>query len=417
MSPTVRWIIALAVVLLLANLLTVGLKTRSTEEGSADWSTYRYGAQGAAAPYGTLKRLGVDVRRLRDSSTRIPEDCAQLWMLYPTSPLAYDDLSALRNWVFEGGQLVVSYDFLVYTSIFAAQLMRQGEGEIGGPFPELAQVAPPMPSAFTSGLTGGIVNLEPGAYGTPLRREGVFEGVNLLYSPTGQGLSLESAEEWLPLATAQGSTLVAGRRLGSGHIVFLGDPDMLSNRNITRADNMLLVYNLASLAGGPVYFDEHHHGFTERPASVIGLVRRSRGAIGAHMAAVGALCVILAVCWRFGRPVDPRPRPRREASEYVESLARLYQRAGAREAALKALYDAARRRLAGSARRPVALEDEQLARLGAARVGMAPDEVVRVLSAARQALETGCPADSQLLVLGRELARLSGLAGRARPKR
>jgi hypothetical protein len=82
-----------------------------------------------------------------------------------------------------------------------------------------------------------------------------------------------------------------------------------------------------------------------------------RGAAGpARRLQVAALVVLAAysASRRFGLP-QPLPEPQRVSSEYVASLADLYRRAGAGDAALEGVYRSFRRdlcRAAGSRSTP-----------------------------------------------------------------
>ncbi len=405
MSRSTRWLLALLLVFVVANAVPVVLNAGTKAQQTADWSTFRRGGQGAGALYGLLERLGHPVARNQDVLTKLPADCAQLWVLYPTTPLAHEELSALESWVYEGGQLVCSWDFLVYANMFAAQMMRGDSAD--SPFPMLAEARPSPPELNLSGL-GILPGKRPGVYASPGLREGLLEEVRLLHFPEGRGLA--DYKGWTPLVKAQGEVLVAAAPVGEGWVLFLADSGLLGNAAIGEHDNAVFASNIAAMAPGRIYFDEHHHGFSGRPRSVLALVRESRGGPAAAVVALGLLFMVVAVGWRFGRAQEPPAAVRRSSLEYVHSLAGLYRHAGARQIAVRALYESVRRRAVGSARTGE-LSNTQLAQLAASQSGLAPHEVEALLADARAGLETGCASDIELLRMARGLARLGRRGG------
>ncbi len=105
MSSTWRAVLILSLVLVGLNLVIVALQSTNQAQESPDYSTYRTGAEGCQALFGALARLGFDVRRHERDLTEIPEDCGQLWVLFPTAGMSYEELQSLRDWVADGGQL------------------------------------------------------------------------------------------------------------------------------------------------------------------------------------------------------------------------------------------------------------------------------------------------------------------------
>lgn len=407
MNRAGQWLLALLIVFIGVNAVIWPMLQETATQRTADWSTYRRGGQGTAALYAILTRVGIPVGQLRAPMTELPEDCRQLWILQPTEPVGYDELVALRDWVSGGGQLVASWDFFAHTQMTMRDAINKQMGN-ETTFPLLAGIEPAPPDAGKSGLTGALFG-HAGVFASPSPREGMFRDVRTLHFPRGRGVL--GYEGWTPLLEAEGQTLVLAAQFGEGWVVFVSDPDLVGNAGIGEADNAVFAANLASLAGGGVYFDEQHHGFTEQPESVVALAQRSSAGAGVGLAAIGLACALLAAARRLGKPVDPIEPPRRSSLEYVRSLASLYERAGARALAIRAIYDAARRRLLGSARTGEAGHAE-LARLAAPRLGMDPNEVESALIEARAALETGVRTDAEALRIGRALARLL-----ARPRR
>jgi hypothetical protein len=147
------------------------------------------------------------------------------------------------------------------------------------------------------------------------------------------------ADTGVPLWWVDGSPAAVLVRHGAGRVLIVPDPSLLTQRGLSRQDNVLFLYNLAVLdaaPGGPVYFDEYHHGlrsgggawgylrFHEQQGSVLQLL-------------LVALVGIWAVGVRLG-PAVARPRETRaDAVDYAGAVARIYRRAGVRHVPARAL--------------------------------------------------------------------------------
>ena len=376
------------------------VQSRGAAEGNPDFSSYRGGRQGTRAVFNTLRRLGMDVRRHEAPLTELPADCAQLWLMNPTQPIAHNEMDALQSWVHSGGQLVVGYSgFLPFASAYSTWL----QAPEASPFPELLEARPAMD--LTAAAVTTAITPEKGSYAFPLTQDGVLQNVRLLFAPLNG--TMELAPAYVPLARGEAGTVLAGRLFGDGVILAIADLDIVSNAGCTEADNIVLTCNIAGMAEGAVYFDEYHHGFSVGPMGPVGLIQRSRalGVLGAI--AIGVLFVLVAVGSRFGRPEEPYVPPRRSQLEYVDSVAQLYRNAAAREVALGGLYQGAIRRLSGAVRASGDPDHAQLARLAAGRVGMTARDIEEALDEARDLLDRGCDDDITLLRAAARLARVS----------
>ncbi len=392
--------LGLAAVLVVANGVVAMVQSRGAAEGNPDFSSYRGGRQGTRAVFNTLRRLGMDVRRHEAPLTELPADCAQLWLMNPTQPIAHNEMDALQSWVHSGGQLVVGYSgFLPFASAYSTWL----QAPEASPFPELLEARPAMD--LTAAAVTTAITPEKGSYAFPLTQEGVLQNVRLLFAPLNG--TMELAPAYVPLARGEAGTVLAGRLFGDGVILAIADLDIVSNAGCTEADNIVLACNIAGMAEGAVYFDEYHHGFSVGPMGPVGLIQRSRalGVLGAI--AIGVLFVLVAVGSRFGRPEEPYVPPRRSQLEYVDSVAQLYRSAAARQVALGGLYQGAIRRLSGAVRASGDPDHAQLARLAAGRVGMTARDIEEALDEARDLLDRGCDDDITLLRAAARLARVS----------
>jgi hypothetical protein len=119
-------------------------------------------------------------------------------------------------------------------------------------------------------------------------------------------------------------TLLADFPFGSGQIVFLTDPYIVSNGGISLVDNAQLAINVVASDGGIIAFDEFHQGF------------------GAAILAF----VLFTQSRRFARPLPANEPNRLSKLEYVSAMAELQQRTKAYDLAIENVYTDFRRRVA-----------------------------------------------------------------------
>ena len=125
---------------------------------------------------------------------------------------------------------------------------------------------------------------------------------------------------------------------GSGWIVLLSTHYPLTNAGIVAPGNLAFVANLLAHNGkgrtpdSIIWFDEYHHGYSEGLGSMLADI------VPAGVFAVILLVAAAAFVWyagsRLGRPLAVQRATSRRQAEYVDALARLYDRGGARHEAL-----------------------------------------------------------------------------------
>ena len=132
---------------------------------------------------------------------------------------------------------------------------------------------------------------------------------------------------------------------GSGQIVYLTDPYIVSNGGIGLVDNAQLAINIAaSSSEGIVAFDEYHQGYGEGNNQIVAYFA------GTPVVAIFLqLLVIVGLIFftqsrRFARPL-PEVEPNRLAKlEYVSAMAELQRRTKAFDLAIENIYTEFRRR-------------------------------------------------------------------------
>ncbi|HEV2859734.1 MAG TPA: DUF4350 domain-containing protein [Pyrinomonadaceae bacterium] len=430
-------------------------------EMAPDRSTLNTGPTGTRAFYDYLKETGRDVSRwgqpFRQLNERGRERPQTLVVVGPTRvPFGEDEAPALLQWLREGGRLVVisrepgpelmpSYGgwrvsarqaeapgpdvrpddvetmtrgvpllapsqptplvrdvAQVTRSRFAArlQVIREPESAVAvtgigaGPPPSIVadddNVPPPAPKP-TAGIDydRSATPAEPPPSPAPV--EHIYEG-----------------------GTHPGALLV-DYVYGRGRVVVLGDPYVVSNAGINRADNLLLAANV--VGDGPVAFDEYHHGYGTTGNKLFAYFAGTPVIWMFGQAAV----VVLAVVWtrgrRFARPL-PSPRPdRRSKLEFVASMAELQQRARAYDLAIENVYTRTRRALARYGGLPATATIEQIAERVAARSGRNSSRLSALMRECEDAVAGSPLSARRALSLARELRTVErdlGIQMRAR---
>jgi len=123
----------------------------------------------------------------------------------------------------------------------------------------------------------------------------------------------------------QDEVLVASYRLGKGTAIVVSEPKVFENRLIARADNPVLAAHLLAGDGNAVVWDEFYHGLTVR-ANPWFLLTRGRYAVLALMIVATTVIWIWRHAVFLGPPLAPQTIRRRSIAEYVEAMARLFQR-------------------------------------------------------------------------------------------
>ena len=133
---------------------------------------------------------------------------------------------------------------------------------------------------------------------------------------------------------------------GSGSIVLLSDPYIVSNSGIKLNDNLQLALNIITAREGLIAFDEYHQGRGPIQNSFAGYFAGTPVLLIAGQLGL----IVLLVLWtrgnRFGRPLPLHQVDRRSSLEFVASMAELQQRARAFDLAIENIYTRTRRVLA-----------------------------------------------------------------------
>jgi hypothetical protein len=131
---------------------------------------------------------------------------------------------------------------------------------------------------------------------------------------------------------------------GSGKIVYLTDPYIVSNGGISNVDNSQLALNLVATNNGLIAFDEYHQGYGSSGNRLFEYFA------GTPVIAIFLQCallvglVLLSQSRRFARALPGKEPDRLTKLEYVTAMAELQQRTRAYDLAVENIYSDFRRR-------------------------------------------------------------------------
>ncbi len=300
-------------VLILAALIAINILYRrnkpsgSPQTAYVEYTSYSAGGQGTKALYLLLDKLGYEPKRLRTPYHGMQEGLAVV--LAPDRPIDDMDTERLIGWIRQGNTLLL------------------------------------VPDGNETQLTDALrIKLHQ----RPLRRKNMSPSVSTDLTAGIQSLTVQSGNR---IRTARqdavrhfrdrAGVVVISLPEGEGTAIVLSDPYLVTNTGLPDGDNLNLLVNvLIAYAGdtGTVYFDEYHHGF-ERRQSILHLLKGTSLGWALLQVAVAAALLMYSRGRRFGQPKPVLKETHRASSEYVTSLANIYQAAGASDIALSNLHE------------------------------------------------------------------------------
>lgn len=401
-------IIFIAVILVALVLLNaasyVRLERNVDYEIDPDRSTYNTGGTGNRALYDYLQETGYKVTRWQEPTERLARagvEKPDTFIVIGKTRRQFEksEISALLAWVGSGGRLVIidrfphrdllppngNWKVEVYPTGVPEDLKTDDQAEMTQ---GVQPVKPEQPTIFTSNVETilpsrfiGNVMVNWTASGAPetvhgkiprardyeddedatIEEDDAQPPPKAKGTPTivvGQpspspatsvdvyGAEVQSTAPVVHIST-QGRPLLIDYPYGTGRIVLLGDPYIVSNAGIALADNQQLALNIVSRrSGGLIAFDEYHQGHGASQNRIISYFS------GTPVVAIALQIVLitLAIVWtngkRFARPLPLASADRRSKLEYVASMAEVQQSAKSYDLAIENIYMRLRRVLA-----------------------------------------------------------------------
>jgi len=341
MRKEVRLIAALALLLVLALVVTSPYARQEAEDSLPSLSSHSAAARGGLALYLWLADLGYDVRNLEYRSYA-PGNAALLFVLNPTQPFDEQQVTTLEEWVRRGGTLVLAAE--PYVPGTADGLPGAGPAELLRRFGLTVRLG--------DGYTEVAEPRQPALSRPPVRR---------VLAQTFGEVRAENPAAAVYLG-AEGRPLLLRLPLGAGTVYLLGATYPLSNEGLAKEDNWRLALNLVAdvPSGGRILFDEYHHGFVGGRSWTELLLSEHWGWAILYACLVGLLWLALSGR-RFGRAVPLAEGSHRSIGEYVQSLAGLLRRSGARSWLLAHTHEQLKRELGHAYGVSAALADDDFA--------------------------------------------------------
>jgi hypothetical protein len=172
---------------------------------------------------------------------------------------------------------------------------------------KMAGILHTLSSEKFSKVRGGMyLDDVPSAVSTGIRSGDIIRGVGSLDLP-GKKRFRTWHRDWEVLVRDRYGVIALVKRVGQGRIVLVSDGEFASNSRLGKGDNGLFAYLLAKnlAGGGPVHFDEYHHGYSRRFTLLYFLARREYLAVVVQTLLFFTL--LAAAAWvRFGQVLKPR---------------------------------------------------------------------------------------------------------------
>lgn len=209
--------------------------------------------------------------------------------------------------------------------------------------------------------------------------------------------------------------LVVDVPFGSGTIVYLADPYIVSNGGINMVDNAQLGINLVTAGNGTIAFDEYHQGYGSNNNKFFQYFQ------GTPVIAIFLQFAVLIGLFffsrsrRFARAVPEKEPDRLSKLEYVSAMAELQQRTKAFDLAIENIYTEFRRRAA----RSLGVDNmtttrKEIARLIGERTATDPDEIEDVMFRCEEIIHGDAAGKQEVIELASRLRAIEEKLGMKR---
>ena len=447
----------LVAVLVILNALTYVQKEKESDsELSPNRSTYNSGATGTQAFYTLLSETGRKTIRWQEPPDSLASGKNKPAVFVITGNLRRGltdkDAASVLNWVSNGGRLVVVDRDppeglckttgpwkLKVSSNPAVDLLSVDPSDQKQMTASTDAAKPVQPTIFTAGVNAvqpsrfsGWINFEPGdpdddvyGYGNgssrlfqrdqdyTIRTDPPATKIETAHKNDGGADPSFSAKAPVIHVAGNQKNLLVDVPYGSGRIVFLADPFIISNAGIKIVDNSQLALNLVSTTSGTIAFDEYHQGYGANANKLFQYFE------GTPVIAIFVQCALLiglifvSQSRRFARALPQKETDRLSKLEYVAAMAELQRRTRAHDLAIENVYTDFRRRTA----RALGIDNltskhNDFAQLIAERTGHNPADILNTMltcEAIIQGQETNNSETVTLIAKLREIEDRLGL--------
>lgn len=306
--------------------------------------------------------------------------------------LAARDAAVLRRWLASGGG---------HTAILLTSRLPSGKSS--------SHPSSEDEDSFGDALDLVVESASPATRRTefaPLQPTADTQGMISLHSAAGARLS-RTRPDSLALFGDDAGPLALEIPVGRGRLIAVADAGLFSNENLAKSENAVFLADLLAQyghPGGPVLFDEYHHGDAAgNPGGSLWEALGQPLQLALTQLLLAALCLIVLLGGRFGPPVLSGRDIARSSADYVASLASLYRRAEASGTALETLYRQFLRDVCGRLALPPDVNLERLAEVAARRGQVDKERFRRLLATCELRLDSGKVTEAELLDLTRQM--------------
>jgi Na+-transporting methylmalonyl-CoA/oxaloacetate decarboxylase gamma subunit len=296
-------------------------------------------------PYGTqallvwMDELGFAVERLEYRDFELESDDAALFIFDPTTPFSKEEIDHLSDWVSEGGVL-----------LFSASNSSPMSSNPSDQLLEAFDVSTSPPSNNQVYIDRAPVN-QPFFDLPPLHEVEV---------QTSRRLILER-DDYAQLLGSPEDPIMVGFPYGFGYVYIVSSVYPFSNGGLQIEENAQFSLNILQRIPdyGRVLFDEYHHGYFQAPSLRNFLLEQAWGK-GLVFVFFSVLVFLIWTGRRFGKPIPLKEEvAQRSSSEYVESMAELFQRGGKQAYISQHYHSAFKRKIARPLGINPKLDDQQ----------------------------------------------------------
>jgi hypothetical protein len=319
-------------------------------EASANRSSFNSGATGTQAWYSLLAETGRKVTRWQEAPASLltsktpPTVFVMVGSL--RRPVTEQEADAILEWVNHGGRLVL-FDrelppkLVVASSDWKIELNAVPNFELFSVDPsnrqemtrDMAAMHPSQPSVFTQGVNA--VQFSRFAVKIDISRKSGGE------TSASDALGSGSPAVYV---SKDGRNYVVDAPYGSGRVILVADPYIVSNAGVSLADNAVLANDLVATENGVIAFDEFHQGYSNDSNRFLAFFAGTPVVAIFFQGLLLVGVVFYSRSRRFARPLVEKEPDRLSKLEYITAMAELQQRTRAWDLAMENIYTDFRRR-------------------------------------------------------------------------
>ncbi len=390
-----KLLIFVALIFLVALLIGLNAASYVQKDEQADTedrpnrSTYNSGSTGTRALYDFLSETGRKVTRWQEPPAELLNSTKQpaTLVIIGTTRLEIDETESAQilRWVSQGGKLVIidrepPTAFLRTTANWSIKNIPNDSPTFGvDPLEQIQMttltpaIKPNQPSVFTRNVNAvqpsrfassveinfgfaadsapppPIANSTPKPaptmtpiYSLPTPKPTEFPEITVKTEKSEKAEIIIPGAPFVHLADDKRNVLV-DFPYGSGQIVYLTDPYLVSNSGLKLVDNLQLATNVLASRSGVIAFDEYHQGYGANQNRLLSYFEGTPVLPIFGQFALLISLLMISQSRRFARPLPADEPNRLSKLEYVSAMAELQQRTKAYDLAIENIYAEFRR--------------------------------------------------------------------------